>query len=73
MLLTENLFLIHDAARYLGMSVANMKYHLYDAQDLTADGTIGRYLVFTKDTLDTFRQNKRSPGRPRNTPTSRKP
>ncbi len=54
-----------EAARYLGMSVANMHYHLYVARDLEADGVLGRSIFFYRPTLDAFKKRKRPAHRPR--------
>lgn len=63
-MMREKLYSTAEAARYLGLSVATVKYHIYQAKDLSPDTTIGRNLVFTQATLDAFAANKRSPGRP---------
>ena len=54
-----------EAAEYLRLSVATVKYHLYVAKDLEADQKLAGRLVFTRDTLDQFNQAKRTPGAPR--------
>ena len=60
-----SLFSTAQAAEYLGLSVSSMKYHLYSAGDLTADIKVGQALLFTRETLDRFSENKRPPGRPK--------
>ena len=47
-----------EAAEYLGMTVAGIKYHLYVAKDLKPDKKIGQALVFLKSTLDEFKKRK---------------
>ena len=64
-----SLFSTAQAAEYLSLSVSSMKYHLYSAGDLAADIKVGQALLFTRETLDRFSENKRPPGRPPN-PTS---
>ena len=53
------------AAKWLGLSVATVKYHLYVAKDLKPDYVLGGSLVFTEQTLREFKAQKRGPGRPR--------
>ena len=62
-----SLFSTAQAAEYLGLSVSSMKYHLYSANDLAADIKVGQALLFTRETLDRFAENKRPPGRPKGT------
>ncbi len=54
-----------EAARYLSLSVATIKYHLYVAGDLKPDRKFAGRLVFTRQTLDRFNKQKRGPGAPR--------
>ena len=59
------LYTTKEAAEYLGIAVATVKYHLYQAEDLKADAKVGGRLVFTQETLDHFAEEiKRRPGRP---------
>ena len=58
------LFSTEQAAEYLGLSVATVKYHIYESATLRADAKVGRTLVFTRETLDAFAASKRKPGRP---------
>ena len=60
----EQLLSTAEAAKYLGIKVETVKYHLYQARDLVADARVGKTLVFTKDTLDCYKKIKRGPGRP---------
>ena len=52
-----------DAAEYLEMTVAAVKYHIHIAHNL-APQKVGRTLVFTQEQLDLFKSTKRGPGRP---------
>lgn len=61
---TKDLFSIAEAAEYLGLEEATVKYHVYTAENLTGQ-KIGRSRVFTKQELDAFAENKRPQGRPR--------
>lgn len=54
---------IQDAANYCGLSVAALKYHVHIAGNLTPR-KIGHTLVFDQAMLDTFKANRRAPGRP---------
>ncbi len=60
----KNLFSIADAAEYLGIEEATVKYHVYTAENLSGQ-KIGRSRVFTKQELDDFAVRKRPQGRPR--------
>lgn len=53
------------AAEYLGVKKETVAYHLYVACDLQPSFYIGRSPAFTKENLDNFITNKRSPGRPK--------
>jgi hypothetical protein len=53
-----------QAAEYLGFSISSIKYHVYIAKDIKAK-MFGNSLMFTKNSLDRFSKNRRSPGRPR--------
>lgn len=44
------------AAAYLGMSVANLKYHVHVSGNLQP-AKVGKSLVFSREQLDEFRQN----------------
>jgi excisionase family DNA binding protein len=61
--LRDQLFSTEEAAEYLGISVAALKYHVHVAGNIDPM-KIGRSLVFTKEQLDTFQEEKRAPGRP---------
>jgi len=53
-----------DAAEYLNLSVAAIKYHIYVGRNIKPS-LVGHSLVFTKEQLDQFQDNRRPPGRPR--------
>lgn len=53
-----------EAAKYLKLSVSTVKYHLYTVGDLKPDKVVAGRLIFTKQTLDAFNEQKRGPGRP---------
>ncbi len=63
----KQVFSTKEAAEYLKLSVASIKYHLYHARDLRGE-PFGNSLMFTKETLDQFKINKRPPGRPKTLP-----
>lgn len=56
------LYSTREAAEYLGLSIPGLKYHLYQARDLTPQ-KVGKTLVFTCSELDRFRQSRRQPRR----------
>ncbi len=60
---TVRLYTTGEAAEYLGLSVAAIKYHVHTAHTLTPQ-KVGHSLVFSGHELDTFKSIKRSPGRP---------
>ncbi len=60
----KQFFSTKEAAKYLALSVASIYYHLYQARDLKGQ-MWGNSLMFTKDQLDYFQDNKRSSGRPK--------
>ena len=60
----KQFFSTKEAAEYLKLSVSSIRYHLYHAKDLQGE-PFGNSLMFTKETLDHFQVNKRSPGRPK--------
>ena len=66
----QRLFSTADAASYLGLSIATVKYHVYQSGALRPDAKIGKTLVFTRSTLDEFAAQKRRPGRPRTSHSS---
>lgn len=53
-----------EAAEYLGLSLAALKYHIHIAKNITGH-LVGNSLVFTQEELDRFQANKRPQGRPR--------
>lgn len=58
------LFSTTEAAEYLNLSLAAIKYHIYQAKSLSGQ-LIGNSLVFTKDQLDQFKLVRRPQGRPK--------
>ena len=63
-----DIFGIHDAAAYLKMNLRTVQYHAYVKKDLKPDATIGRSFVFTRSTLDAFKQLPQKAGKPRINP-----
>jgi len=61
----DDVYDVKSAAKYLRLSVAAVKYHLYVVKDLSPDGKVGRSPWFSQETLDTFLKHKRKPGRPK--------
>lgn len=64
---------IVQAAEYCGMSVAALKYHIYEGSDGTGPQDlrgrmIGHSIVFEREELDRFMAGKRKPGRPPSDP-----
>lgn len=53
-----------EAAAFLGLSQAGVRYHLYRVKDLRPDFRDGNKILFLKDTLVEFNKRKRKPGRP---------
>jgi hypothetical protein len=60
----KSLFSTEEAAAYLGISVAALKYHVHIGKNLTPE-KVGNSLVFTRPQLDHFLANKRPQGRPK--------
>lgn len=60
----EKFFSTEQAAKYLGLSVAAMKYHIYTAKNILPT-LIGNSLVFTSEQLEQFKLNRRPQGRPK--------
>jgi len=58
------LYSTSEAATYLGLSVAAIKYHVHIARNIEPQ-RVGHSLVFTQEQLDEFKKTRRSPGRPR--------
>ena len=54
------LFTVKQAAEYLDITVAGIKYHLYKSGHL-AGKTIGRDVLFTREELDTFKASGLKP------------
>ena len=54
---------IAGVAKYTGLSVATVKYHLYVARDLVPSYA-GRTLIFDREELDKFYALRRKQGRP---------
>lgn len=59
----EKLYSTAEAAEYLDLKVETVKYHLYQSKQLEADVVLGGVLGFYQSTLDTFKAQKRRPGR----------
>lgn len=57
-------FSTREAADYLGFSYNTMRYHVFYAKTIKGEKK-GNSLIFTRDQLDTFRENKRPQGRPK--------
>lgn len=55
---------INEAAKYLGLSVSALKYHIFESKTLKPQ-KIGHSFIFTQAQLDEFKATKRSPGRPK--------
>lgn len=51
------MYTVKQAAEYLDMSIANVKYHVYKSGRLTGS-LIGHTLVFSKDELDKFKKSR---------------
>lgn len=62
--MTDELLSTNEAAEFLGLSVATVKYHIYTSKQLVPDAKIGKTLVFRRSTLEAFQKTKRGPGRP---------
>lgn len=56
------LFTAEQAAVYLGISLATLRYHVRERN--IEYMTFGKSLAFAKDHLDAFKANKRAPGNP---------
>jgi hypothetical protein len=71
------LFGIREAAKYCGLAVRTLKYHIYESGELKADANVGHSLVFTQTTLDDFLRRRRPahrpPGSGRKTPPPAEP
>jgi|GEM_PF-4670647 len=59
-----DIFSTEEAAKYLGISLSTMKYHIHVAGNLKGQ-LVGNSRVFAREELDTFKETKRGPGRPR--------
>lgn len=59
--MSEFLYSLKEAARYLGISVATVKYHVYKSGLLTGQ-VIGNTRIFTKSELDAFKNANYKPG-----------
>lgn len=58
------IFGIQEAAEYIGISVAALKYHVHVSKTIKPR-KIGHSLIFTQTQLDKFIANRRKVGRPR--------
>lgn len=54
-IMSSNLFSTQKAAKYLKVSVATIKYHLYTTRLLKPHDRVGKNLVFIKDQLDALK------------------
>lgn len=63
----KQVFSTKEAAEYLKLSIASIRYHLYHTKDLKGE-PFGNSLMFTKETLDQFKINKRPYRRPKQSP-----
>ena len=61
--MADNLYSTKAAAKYIGLSVAGVKYHIREGN--LKGQLVGNSLVFTQDELDNFKSTKRPPGRPK--------
>jgi len=70
--MTTKLFSTAKAAKYLGLSLPALKYHIHIAHNITPQ-KIGGALIFTQDQLDEFQANRRPQGRPPTKGTDNEP
>ena len=61
----KDFYTTRTAALYLGMSLRAVRYHVHVVKDLVADEVAGHALIFSRETLETFKKQKRPGGRPR--------
>ncbi len=59
----KNLYSTKEAAEYLDLTVATLKYHVHKAGNITPR-KIGNSFVFTRAQLDQFKSQRRQQGRP---------
>ena len=59
----NNVFTTKEAAKYLGLSMAGLRYHVRHG-NIKPDRIAGGRLLFSRVTLDALNKNRRSPGRP---------
>ncbi len=60
-------FTPEQAAEYIGLSLAGLRYHLYRAFDIFPLPKRSYHdLRFSKEELDRFKRNRRKQGRPKN-------
>lgn len=52
----EGMYGTRDAARYLGLSVAGLAWHIHHTKRIRPDQKVGKTLIFSRQTLDTFRE-----------------
>lgn len=60
--MTDKLYSVADAAKYLGLSRQGVKWHVYQTRLLRGQ-LLGKTLVFTQDELDHFKTLDIKPGR----------
>ena len=56
---------IQSAAQYCECSVSTLRKHIYQLKTLKANAKIGKTLIFTQATLDSWQASRRKGGRPR--------
>jgi len=56
---------VNDAAEYVGLSESTIRYHVYVTEMLVPDRKISGALIFSKETLDHFQEQRQPGGRPR--------
>lgn len=50
----HDIYTLKEAAVYLGVSIHDVRKHVYQLRDLTPNARMGNVRVFTKDVLDDF-------------------
>jgi hypothetical protein len=59
----KQFFTTKEAAEYLDLSIASIKYHTHKTKKLRGE-KYGHTLLFTRETLDVFKATPRPVGRP---------
>ena len=65
--MSQEFYSTTEAARYLSLSVAALKYHIYQARAIHPI-RVGHSFIFTQEQLDQFNLTRRPQGRPRKEP-----